>query len=68
MQIQFNIEKSCYNAGMINKIGCSVFPQEEETLIPPYSVCCVKKIMGNWYELDLAQDNKHYDFSMKAEC
>lgn len=61
-KLKFNIEKCCYNAGKINKFGKSDYPSEEETLIPPYSAVYVRKHEGNFFELDLAQDNKSVDF------
>lgn len=65
--VQFNIKKYCYNAGIINKIGESKYSYEKETLIPPYSVCIVKKIEPEYFELDLARDNKKLDFKMISE-
>ena len=65
--VQFNIKKYCYNAGKINKFGESEYSSEEETLIPPYSVCVVKKIRPEYFELDLARDNKTLDFKMISE-
>ena len=65
--IKFNIKKYCYNAGKINVIGESEYSSEEETLIPPYSVCVVKKIEPKYFELDLARDNKILDFKMISE-
>ena len=63
--VKFNIPKFCYNAGIIDKIGTSVV-DEEETLIPPFSAICVKKLTKGYIEVDLAQDNKFVDFSMPA--
>ena len=65
--IKFNIKKYCYNAGKINVIGESEYSSEDETLIPPYSVCVVKKIEPKYFELDLARDNKKLDFKMISE-
>ena len=63
--IEFNIEEDCYNAGKINSFGQSCNPEKEETLIPPYSVCIVKKKEEDKIVLDLAFDNQNYDFLMK---
>lgn len=63
--IQFNIKNKCFNAGKLNELGISKYSYEEETLIPPYSAVCVKKNSVGWIELDLAQDNKALNFSMR---
>ncbi|CAI2365318.1 unnamed protein product [Moneuplotes crassus] len=41
--VRFNIKSGCYNAGKLNEIGVSCYVQEKETLIPPYTVCVIKK-------------------------
>ena len=64
--IQFNIEPNCYNAGKINDIGMSVYSDEVETLIPPYTACYVRRKEPGFFELDVAKDNKNVDFSMNA--
>ena len=60
--IIFNIKKYCYNAGKINCFGKSYYRHENETLIPPFSVCIPKKIKKCKIKLDLARDNKKYGF------
>ena len=65
--IEFNIEKYCRNAGRINKLAKSAYSYEEETLIPPYSVCIVKSKEKGKVVLDLAQDNNDNDFLVKAQ-
>ena len=58
--IEFNIKKFCYNAGKLNCFGKSCYSDENETLIPPFSVCIPKKIKKGRIELDLVRDNKKY--------
>jgi hypothetical protein len=60
------VPKGCYNAGKINDISAS--PQEGETLVPPYSVFKVDKVVKNeeWFGttypkviyMTITQDNK----------
>ena len=64
--ITFNIEKNCLNAAKIESIGSSYVKDEDETLIPPYSVCTVVKRDDYEFELNLAFDNKDYDLSQKV--
>ena len=59
--IKFNIKKFCYHAGKLDCFGESCYSDEEETLIPPFSVCIPKKIKKGWIELELVRDNKKYD-------
>ena len=63
--IKLNIEENCYNAGLINCFGKSIFECENETLIPPYSVWIVKQKKENKIVLDLAKDNSEYGFDMR---
>ena len=63
--IQLNIGENCYNAGLINCFGESLYAFENETIIPPYSVWKVKKHNRNEIVLDLAKDNSEFGFDMK---
>ena len=64
--IQFNIEKNCYNAGMIKSFAKFLNDEDNKTtLIPPYSVWTVKQKKKNKIVLDLAKDNSEYGFDMK---
>ncbi|CAI2373564.1 unnamed protein product [Moneuplotes crassus] len=40
---KFNIKSGCYNAGKLNDIGMSCHRDEKETLLPPYTICTIKK-------------------------
>ena len=64
--VKFNIPKYCWNAGKLNWIEISSFEDEDETLIPPYSVCTVVERNDNYFELNLAFDNQDADLSQKA--
>ena len=61
--ITFIIRKNCLNAGRVNKFGETFFKDEEETIIPPYSVCQIRKKINNDFVVDLAFDNQNVDFS-----
>ena len=65
-RVQFNVKAGCFNAGRVNSFGKSYNPDENDTLIPPYSAVYVKSHTLGFLELDLAKDNKKLDFSMKA--
>ena len=64
--LKFCIKKRCFNAGRINYFGKSCYPNENETLIPPYSAVNVVEHRNGYLELELARDNKTLDFSMKT--
>lgn len=60
-KLTITIPQGCYNAGQINRFGESVFPGENETLIPPYSYfTCTKKDKNGHIELTLAEDNLNH--------
>ena len=64
--MKFSIEQYCWNAGKVKNISGSSYQEEEETLIPPYSVCKVIKHDDNYFELDLAPDNQDVDLSQET--
>ena len=51
---------------MINKFGESVFGDEAETLIPPFTVVTLKSRKDDYIEVDVARDNKNFGFSMST--
>jgi hypothetical protein len=54
------IPEYCYNSGKIETY--SFFPDEKETLIPPYTSCKLVAKEGNNMHLLVAQDNLNVSF------
>ena len=52
------------NAGKINDFGQSISEHEKETLIPPYTVVTLKSRDSKYITVDVAKDNKSYNFDM----
>ena len=68
LMVEFHIKEGCYNAGRINKFGESVYPNEKETLIPPYTVVKLLDKESDYAILEVAKDNKKYGFNMNVSC
>ena len=66
--VEFHIKEGCYNAGRINKFGESIYPNEKETLIPPYTVLTLISKEEDYAVLEVAKDNNDHDFNMKVSC
>ena len=53
-----HIKKSCFNAGKLNKLGGSIYEDEKETLIPPYTVATLKCRSQKYYVIEVAKDSE----------
>ena len=62
--VKCNIKKGCFNAGKINEFGQSASEHEKETVIPPYTVVTLKSRDIDYITVDIAKDNKNYNFDM----
>ena len=62
--VKFAIPEYCLNAGKINEFGKSKYPEEKETLLPPYTAVRMKKRKKDYIFVEVAQDNKKLNFNM----
>ena len=60
--IEYHIPAGCKNAGIINKFGKSSNPNEEETLMPPYTAVKMKSRDEDKVVLIVAKDSENEEF------